>query len=144
MTPLADRPLGMVHRIPAAGRVAAVAVGATAVVTALAVVDPNQPGHYPVCPTYALFGLYCPGCGALRSVHDLAVGDVGSAWSMNPLAVLAVPYLIWAWVAWARRVITGKPRAFLAPGWVPLTVGVVIVAFGVLRNVPGLEFLAPH
>ena len=28
----------------------------------VAAVDPNTPGHYPVCPLLRLTGLYCPGC----------------------------------------------------------------------------------
>ena len=144
MIPLADRPLAMVQQIPAVARVALVGLGAAAATVTLTLVDPNQPGHYPACPTFALTGLYCPGCGALRAVHDLAVGDLVGAWAMNPLVVVAVPYLIWAWAAWARRVVTGKPRSFLAPGWVPMMIGIGIVAFAALRNVPGLEVLAPH
>ena len=26
----------------------------------------TRPGHYPLCPTYALVGIYCPGCGMLQ------------------------------------------------------------------------------
>ncbi|PFG15750.1 uncharacterized protein DUF2752 [Propionicimonas paludicola] len=106
--------------------------------------DPNQPGHYPSCPTYALTGWYCPGCGALRALHFLTVGNLEAAWAMNPAAVLAVPYLAVSWLLWARREITGRPRAFLAPGWLILSVGIGLVVYGVLRNVPGLEVLAPH
>lgn len=123
---------------------AGVGLAGVGAVALLHFVDPNQPGHYPVCPTYALTGLYCPGCGALRALHYLTVGDLGAAASMNPLAVLAVPYLIWAWLAWLRRKATGRPRSFLVPGWVVGTVGVAILTFGVLRNIPGFEILAPH
>jgi hypothetical protein len=119
------------------------AAGAASVLL-LHFVDPNQAGHYPVCPTYALFGVYCPGCGALRATHDLTNGDLAGAWAMNPLAVLAAPYLLWAWGAWLRRTITQRPRKFLAPGWLVLAIAIGILAFGVLRNLPGLEFLAPH
>jgi hypothetical protein len=107
-------------------------------------VDPNQPGHYPPCPTYALTGWYCPGCGALRALHFLTVGNLDAAWSMNPVAVLALPYLAVSWLLWARRTATGRPRAFLAPAWLVLSIGIGLVVYGVLRNVPGLEVLAPH
>lgn len=119
----------------------AAGIGATLL---LHLVDPNQPGHFPICPTYAIAGVYCPGCGALRAVHDLTVGNLGAAWSMNPLTVLAVPYLIWAWLAWVRRAATGRPRSFLAPGWLIISLGIGIGLFAILRNIPGLEFLAPH
>lgn len=125
-------------------KVGLVAVGAVSAMAVLHAVDPNLPGHYPPCPTYALTGWYCPGCGALRALHFLTVGNLGGAWTMNPVAVLSLPYLAVAWVLWARRVITGRARAFLAPGWLVLAIGAALVLYGVLRNVPGLAVLAPH
>jgi len=74
----------------------------------------------------------------------LTVGNLGSAWTMNPVAVIVVPYLALSWFLWARRVATGRPRAFLAPGWLVLSIAIGLVVYGVLRNVPGLEVLAPH
>lgn len=134
-------------RAPRAASVAgavAVCVAAVGAATLLHAVDPTQPGHYPACPTYALTGWYCPGCGALRAVHYLTCGEVGSAWAMNPLVVLAVPYLLWAWSSWLYRGAIGARRRWAAPGWWLVTLAVGITLFGVLRNVPGLEFLAPH
>lgn len=128
----------------ALAKVVCTGVATVASLAYLHAVNPNLPGHYPLCPTYALTGWYCPGCGSLRALHDLTTGDLASAWSMNPLAVLVVPYLVWAWIAWLRRVVTGRPRQFLAPAWVPMTIGVAMVLFAVLRNVPAFAFLAPH
>lgn len=122
----------------------AVAVAGAAGLALLAVVDPNQPGHYPVCPFYALTGLYCPGCGSLRALHDLAHLDLAGAWGMNPLLVLAVPFLAWTWVAWVGREVRGVPRTRLAhPGWL-YALAALVLAFWVLRNVPPLApWLAP-
>jgi hypothetical protein len=122
--------------------VAAAAV-AGAVVGTLAVVDPNQPGHYPTCPFLALTGFYCPGCGSLRAIHDLAGGDVGGALARNPMAVLAVGGLLVAYAAWARRLWRGEPRSWLAPPWLLYLMLGAIVAFWVLRNVPGWTWLSP-
>lgn len=110
----------------------------------LAVVDPHEPGHYPTCPTLALTGLFCAGCGALRAVHSLTRLDLAGAWDMNPLLVLAAPVLVATWFAWAGRRWLGRPRraalrAPLAWGFFALVVG-----FSVLRNVPALApWLAP-
>ena len=49
--------------------------GVAVALATLATVDPNQPGHYPTCPFLATTGFYCPGCGALRAVHDLLHGE---------------------------------------------------------------------
>lgn len=43
---------------------------------------------------------------------------------------------------WGHRQGTGRPRYWVAPAWSLWTL-LVVVAFGVLRNVPGFEALAP-
>ncbi len=121
--------------------VGAAAAGATAY---LAAVNPHEPGHYPLCPTLALTGFYCAGCGALRAVHDLTRLDLAGAWGMNPLLVLALPFLVLAWGAWLWRTWTGRPRRNLAPPWVIWVIFAVVVGYSVLRNVPALApWLAP-
>ncbi|MBP2702287.1 DUF2752 domain-containing protein [Microbispora sp. RL4-1S] len=113
-------------------------------VACLAVVDPNRPGHYPICPLYALTGLYCPACGALRAVHDLAHGDLSGALGMNPLFVVCVPVVIAGWAIWALRSWQGRPVRPI-PGHAAVTWGFLAVAivFGVVRNTPFGLFLAP-
>lgn len=120
-----------------------VAALAAAAVGVVAVVDPNEAGHYPTCPFLALTGQACPGCGSLRAVHALAHGDVGAALGLNVLTVLAVVPLVVIWVRWLVRTCSGAPRRTVAPA--PLLWGllVVVVAFGVLRNLPGFAWLAP-
>jgi hypothetical protein len=131
-------------RVRAAAAPFAVAAGALGVGALLGTVDPHVPGFYPVCPSYALTGLYCPGCGTLRALHDLWHLDLAGAWSMNPLAVLALPFLVASWLAWARRAVTGAPRRWISPPWVPRALLLVVLAFWVLRNVPALSpYLAP-
>jgi len=115
----------------------------------VALVDPNSPGHYFTCPVLALTGMYCAGCGGLRAVHDLTHLDVAGAWNMNPLLVLAAPLVVLAWVRWLGRSWgSGGRPATAASDWRSVrsawTVLVVVVAFGVLRNVPALvPWLAP-
>jgi hypothetical protein len=109
----------------------------------VAAVDPNEPGHYPVCPFLALTGLYCPGCGALRATHALAHGDLAAAAGLNLLFVLLLPVIAGSWVLWARRQTLGLPRRLLAPAWVIWTFLAVEVTFSVLRNLPWFVVLAP-
>jgi hypothetical protein len=124
--------------------VAAVSGAALAAAATLWAVDPNQPGHYPTCPFLATTGLYCPGCGALRATHDLLHGDVSGALARNPLAVLAVPYLVLAFVTFVLRS-TGRPapRSTSLPAWVIWALLAVVLAFTVLRNLPGFSLLSP-
>src|ERR1051325_4831726 len=55
--------------------------------------DPASSGLFPPCPVYYFTGLYCPGCGSLRAVHQLLHGHLQAAWAMNPLSVTLFPFL---------------------------------------------------
>jgi Protein of unknown function (DUF2752) len=112
-------------------------------VTVVGLVNPEIPGHYPVCPTYALTGFYCPGCGGLRAVHALAHGDVGLALHRNLLLVVALPFLGWAYLAWIRRRALGRPPRWMLPAALWWAAPVVLVAFTVVRNLPAFGVLAP-
>lgn len=129
-----------------AGRVLAplaTAVAGACAALYVAAVDPNKPGHYPTCPFLFVTGYYCPGCGSLRAVHAIMHGDLIQAVHRNPLTVVFLPYLVWVWVLWLYRGITGRPRGDLAPPWAIWTLLVVVIAFWVLRNLPGFSWLAP-
>jgi hypothetical protein len=120
---------------------AVVAVGAALAGGLLFSLDPNQPGHYPLCPFRALTGLDCPGCGSLRALHSLVHGDVVGALDHNALTVLAVPLLVMAWVRWARREWRGGTRSTVLDGRVLLGVAALFLVFAVVRNLPGVPFL---
>ena len=130
--------------LPAWAGPAAVTAAAASAATVLWSVDPNEPGHYPTCPFLAVSGLYCPGCGALRAIHDLLHGDVAGALARNPAVLLALPYLLLALVTWWRRT-TGHPapRSTSLPPAVIWGLLAAIGAFWVLRNLPGFDWLSP-
>ncbi|HYN74939.1 MAG TPA: DUF2752 domain-containing protein [Candidatus Limnocylindria bacterium] len=119
----------------------AVAAAAVAGAALLALVDPGQPGHYPLCPFRAVTGLDCPGCGTLRAVHELATGHPLAALDQNALAVLVLPALLLAWASWLRRSWRGSARPAPHAPWVPVTVLVVVLVWWVVRNLPGVPFL---
>ena len=125
---------------------AAVAAAAAGACVLTVIVDPNQPGNYPTCPFLALTGRWCPGCGSLRGVNALMRGNIALAADLNILMVLAVPFLLYAWGAWAVRTWTSRvaPPLRLSGGatWGLLA---VVLVFWVARNLPWapLEILAP-
>lgn len=121
-----------------------VGAGALAAVTYVGNVDPHEGGHYPTCPSLLLTGFYCPGCGSLRAIHDLANGDLAGAWGMNPLAVIVIPWLVWRWIAWVLSAVGRPPRRRPAPAWSLYLLAALVVAYGILRNIPALApYLAP-
>lgn len=108
--------------------------------------DPGTSRGYPPCMFHLVSGGHCPGCGATRAAHRLLHGDLRGALRMNALAVAALPFVAyWAarsslgWLGWA--VLPRLPRR----AWVGWVVLALVVAFGVLRNLPFEPFchLAP-
>lgn len=122
---------------------AAAAAGAAAVLL-LHVRDPHIEGSYGLCPVYALFGVYCPGCGGMRAVHNLTEGHIVDSLHSNLLA-LPVLTLYALWVGdWAIRGWRGDgPRL---PGISSLTMWVLlgsIAVYTVVRNTPWGTWLTP-
>lgn len=119
------------------------ALGATAVVLAVHVVDPNEEGSFPTCPWLLVTGTWCPGCGTLRATRALSEGDVGTALARNPLTVIAFVAFAVGFANWTLRMWTGRRRTRMAPAWVLYGIFAAIMAFWVLRNVPGWTWLSP-
>ncbi len=105
--------------------------------------DPATTGWYPVCPSRVFLHFYCPGCGTLRATHRLLHGDLSGALAMNPVLVLALPFLLHG--LWTSSTGRAAPRWSTSPGagWAILA---ALVGYTVLRNLPWEPFvrLAPH
>jgi hypothetical protein len=120
------------------------ATGAAAV-AAVVIHDPHVAGSWGVCPILSVTGMYCPTCGGLRAVDDLAHGRLVAAVDTNVLVVGVVAHSVVVWGAWA---VAGLRRTrFPYERWFsPVVVGVlavVAVLFTVLRNLPVGSWLAP-
>lgn len=123
---------------------APIAVAAFAVLAcgAIWVGDPTTPnGPFPVCPTKALLGLDCPGCGSLRMLYCLMHGDLLAAARFNALGLAAVVLLVWAYAVWIYGRVAGRH----VRGWqhhrraAVATLSLVVVWF-VVRNIPVAPF----
>ncbi|MER0479276.1 DUF2752 domain-containing protein [Streptomyces sp. Edi2] len=121
-----------------------VLAAATAAFACLGIVDPNEPGHYPVCPLLHLTGLFCPACGGLRSAHAVAHGDLVAALGANALAVAGYAACAVFWARWAGRAVRGRPTAGPRPRAVHWwALGGLLLVFTVVRNLPFGSGLAP-
>jgi len=50
-----------------------------------------------ICPIRLLTGFPCPGCGGIRSLGAISIGNFDLAWSLNPLIFLAcLAMILWA------------------------------------------------
>lgn len=117
------------------------AAGACAVVW---LADPTTPGGFlPMCPTKALLGIDCPGCGTLRMIYSLLHGDVMSALRFNALALVAVVLLIVAFAIWTYgRIVDRKIMSWQHHRWAAtVTLGIVTLWF-VVRILPFAPFTA--
>lgn len=127
------------------------AAGLAVALWVLATVPPTDATPYPKCMFHQTTGLHCPGCGLTRSVHAALNGRFEQAFAYNVLAIVILPWLavsglrsLWSWV-WGT-----PPRPSRWPAgvkrWTPLTIGIVLTVFWVLRNIPVYPFtlLAPH
>ncbi|WP_406149936.1 DUF2752 domain-containing protein [Streptomyces sp. NBC_01012] len=136
----APAPVSRLRRLATPVGAMAAVVGAFGYV---ATVDPNEPGHYPVCPMLRFTGLLCPGCGGLRSAHAFAHGDLATALGANAVAVIGYAVFAAVWLLWMVRASRGRSlRIALAPGclW---GIGAVLLVFSVVRNLPVGSALAP-
>ncbi|MFF5780009.1 DUF2752 domain-containing protein [Streptomyces virginiae] len=119
-------------------------VGVTAAFAYVGAVDPNEPGHYPVCPLFRLTGVLCPGCGGLRSAHAFAHGDLVTALGANAFAVVGYFAFAGFMALWLVRAFRGgpTPRIVLRPkAWWAL--GALALVFAVVRNLSFGSALAP-
>ncbi|MFE9058660.1 DUF2752 domain-containing protein [Streptomyces mutabilis] len=138
--PGAARGPALLGRLAVPAGVLAAVAGAFAYVGS---VDPNEPGHYPVCPLLRFTGVLCPGCGGLRSAHAFVHGDLPTALQANAPAVLAYLGFAVLWTVWVVRVARGRPvRVDLGPVhlW---AAGTLMLAFTVVRNLPFGGWLRP-
>jgi Protein of unknown function (DUF2752) len=135
----ATRPRLVRRLLPPLGSLAGV-VGAFAYVGA---VDPNEPGHYPVCPLYRLTGVYCPACGGLRTAYAVAHGEWARALGENVLVVALFAAYAAFTALWLLRATRGIPlRLHLRPTHAYLLTTAATL-FTVLRNLPFGAALAP-
>ncbi|MBN1809344.1 MAG: DUF2752 domain-containing protein [Planctomycetes bacterium] len=108
--------------------------------------DPAEPGNMPSCPFNLVTGLYCPGCGSARALHQLLHGRLLEGFALNPLMVLSIPFVAYGLASYFLKSFTGRGLPVIpSPWWTGWAVLGIVVAYWILRNVPFFPFtlLAP-
>jgi hypothetical protein len=108
-------------------------------------VDPSRHAVYPECLLYNATGIYCAGCGATRAMYALLHGQFLVALHDNALFVALLPlflYLAGAYAVKAWRVDAWPAIPVDLPklGGRGAALFAMMIAFMVLRNLPGVPF----
>lgn len=124
------------------------------VITGLSVLFVFNPGNttfFPKCPFYAVTGLYCPGCGTLRGIHEILHFRIFDALKLNPLMVLILPFAVYYAIAYAcLELLKYELPLYISPSRIPAfwiwSLLLVMILFWIARNVHAYPFylLAPH
>jgi hypothetical protein len=104
--------------------------------------DPSDGGVFLPCPFRAATGLWCPGCGLTRAAHHLFRGDIAQALRYNVFVVAILATIAASWLGWTLSR-AGRPASWARAIPVRLQIGAiaVLLAFAVIRNLPGIHGL---
>ena len=110
----------------------------------LAAADPATHSWYPPCTFHSVTGWWCPGCGLTRALAQVVRGHPIEALGSNLWWPLVVLLAATGWWTWARRA-RGHQSSWWAsrvptPAWA--TLAVAVIAFAVVRNLPGEPWTA--
>ena len=109
----------------------------------LFVFEPGKTGLFPVCVFRFVTGYTCPGCGSTRAMHQLLHGHVVAAFMLNPLFLLAIPFLLYALLRYSVIVMRGgvpRPNA-LPPSYI-YALFFIVLSFWIFRNTPFYPFVS--
>ena len=94
------------------------------------------------CLFYEITGYYCPGCGITRLLFSFLKLDFYQAFRYNPLIFILI---IITGIYWLVKFILKKfiNISIEIPNYVYYILLVIVIIFGILRNIPMFDFLSP-
>jgi len=110
-------------------------------------INPYQFGYLPKCPLYSSTGIYCPGCGSQRAIHELLHLNFLGFIRQNTLLLLLILLLIYHGVVILANSYFNKTwKSLLNHKKTPYFLLVIAILFWILRNLPFKPFiwLAPY
>lgn len=93
------------------------------------------------CPFRELTGFKCPGCGISTMFLALLQFDFTAAFEANRVLLFLLPVFMGLFVKMAVNYIkTGSMEQGRVERWICIVVLVVLLLFGILRNLPGITW----
>lgn len=122
-----------IQRISSAGAVVALTVSSVAVWY----FDPAKSDLFPACMLLSMTGFACPGCGLTRGFHELFHGRLIPALDFNLLIPVWAFIFGYLWISLLMLAVRGRslPMWMKDPKFLWAFM-VVLLTFGVLRNIP--------
>lgn len=78
----------------------------------------------------------------MRAVQCLVQGRLGDAAHYNALFLVAIPFLVWAWVAWLMRGWGKRIRHWQDYRYASITVGALLLVWFIIRLLPFEPFIS--
>jgi hypothetical protein len=105
--------------------------------------EPGKSGFFPGCPFRFVTGFTCPGCGTTRALHHILHGHIYTAFTLNPLLLLSIPFLLFALLRYSVIVMRGRvPRGNALPAPYIYAIFFAILSFWIFRNTPFYPFVS--
>lgn len=97
------------------------------------------------CIFHKLTGLYCPGCGVTTMCVRLVHLDFYGAFRSNPVVFVMIPII--AVIFLKQKYSALKYGKISKSKWITVTeviMIIILILFGILRNIPCFAFLQPQ
>ena len=86
------------------------------------------------CPFYKITGYQCSGCGSQRAFHEILHLNFEEAFHQNALVLIAIPYFSLIFFTSFFQEKFAKLRQFLIGKKTILILFVIVILFGIFRN----------
>jgi len=109
--------------------------------------NPEISHFFPRCPFHSTTGLYCPGCGSQRALHQLLHFNFIEMMKYNALFIIGIGTILYNISIKTLNKLTPKNYYnYLYHPKTPLFLLIMVSLFWILRNIPYSPFtyLAPH
>lgn len=94
------------------------------------------------CPTFEIFGIYCPGCGGTRMAISLLHLEIYQAFRYNPFIFVTSPIMAVIYF-WQSYEFIFKNRISIWLDKVLILYAILLMIFGVIRNIEIFSWLTP-